>query len=110
MKKLAILMALLVLITPAGLLAQQTATVTLSLVVTHAAILTWDASSTQGVTQYNVYRGTATGGPYTKITSGNFLTYSDKNVASGTTYFWVVTAVNSGGESGFSNEVSGAIP
>jgi fibronectin type 3 domain-containing protein len=110
-KKLSIiLMALLVLFAPVGLLAQQTATITLSLVVTHAATLTWNASATVGVTQYNVYRGTVSGGPYTMIASGNFLTYTDTNVTSGSTYYWVVTAVENGTQSSNSNEVSGMIP
>lgn len=100
----------LVLAIALGLSAQQTATTTLSIVVTHAAILTWTASTTSGVTQYNVYRGTVSGGPYTRIASGNFLTYTDTTGTPGSTYYWVVTAVDAGGESSYSNEVTATIP
>lgn len=108
--KLRIIGLLLLVFMTAGA-AQQQATVTLALQITHAAILTWSASSTPGITQYNVYRGTISGGPYTKIASGNFLTYTDSNVTSGSTYFWVVTAVDSNNqESPYSNQVTGTIP
>jgi fibronectin type 3 domain-containing protein len=48
------------------------------------------------VVGYNVYRGTVAGGPYTQVNSSlvNGTTYSDTTVASGTTYFYVVTAVD----------------
>jgi len=53
------------------------------------------------------------GGAYAKINSSLVvvLDYTDSNVQSGTTYYYVTTAVNSSGnESVFSNEVSGTIP
>ena len=99
----------LVLILAPGLLAQQTATTTQTLKVTHAGILTWNAS-TSTVTGYNVYRGTKSGGPYTLLVSVNSLTFADTTVAPGATYFWVVTALANTQESGYSNEVSGTIP
>jgi fibronectin type 3 domain-containing protein len=74
--------------------------------------LTWNAS-TSTVAGYNVYRGTVSGGAYAKINSSLVvvLDYTDSNVQSGTTYYYVTTAVNSSGnESVFSNEVSGTIP
>jgi fibronectin type 3 domain-containing protein len=70
-------------------------------------------ASTSTVTGYNVYRGTVSGGLYTKINSALFtaLTYTDSTVQSGTTYYYVTTAVDSGGnESVYSNEVSAPIP
>jgi fibronectin type 3 domain-containing protein len=99
----------LVLILAPGLWAQQTARTSLTLKATHAGILTWNAS-TSTVTGYNVYRGTKSGGPYTLLTSVNSLTFADTTVVAGTTYFWVVTAVNNTQESGYSNEVTGTIP
>lgn len=67
--------------------------------------LTWTAS--QNATAYNVYRGTTSGGPYTKIFTGVTATsYADNAVTNGTTYYYVVTATNQFGESGYSNEVS----
>jgi len=80
--------------------------------VVHSAALVWTAS-TSTVAGYNVYRGTVSGGPYTKINSSlvGALTYTDSTVQSGTTYYYVITAVDSSGtESVFSNQVSAAIP
>jgi len=92
------------------------ATVTLSgtgvAPVQHSVALTWDAS-TSTVSGYNVYRGTVSGGPYTLINSGlvTTLSYTDSTVQSGTTYYYVTTAVDSSGnESVHSNEVSAPIP
>ncbi len=69
--------------------------------------LSWSASA--GATSYNVKRGTVSGGPYDVIGSATTTTYTDNTAANGTTYFYVVSAVNSAGESGNSTEVS-AIP
>lgn len=80
---------------------------------THTVGLTWDASSSTGVMGYFVYRGTTTGGPYSKQNSSPdaSLAYTDSSLLSGQTYFYVVTATDSSGiESAFSNESSVAIP
>ncbi|HSY99688.1 MAG TPA: choice-of-anchor D domain-containing protein, partial [Terriglobales bacterium] len=80
--------------------------------VQHSVTLTWTAS-TSTVAGYNVYRGTTSGGPYTKISSSliTTLAYTDTTVQSGTTYFYVATSVDSSGdESVNSNEVSAPIP
>ena len=69
--------------------------------------LSWTASS--GATSYNVKRGTAHGGPYTTISSPSAPSYTDTGLTAGTTYFYVVSAVNANGESGNSAEVS-AVP
>jgi fibronectin type 3 domain-containing protein len=67
--------------------------------------LSWTVVS--NAISYNLYRSTTTGGPYSQIaTSVTGITYSDTTVTNGTTYYYVVTAVNSGGESGYSNEAS----
>jgi hypothetical protein len=68
--------------------------------------LTWAASA--GATSYNIYRSTTPGGeggtPYqTGITATSF---TDTGVSNGTTYYYQVTAVSSGGESARSAEVS----
>ncbi|MFX1283146.1 MAG: hypothetical protein ACFFB5_05800 [Promethearchaeota archaeon] len=62
------------------------------------------------VLDYNVYRGSQSGGPYALIGSTTTLNYVDKNVVSDTTYYYVVTAENDFGESENSNEVTIAIP
>jgi hypothetical protein len=78
--------------------------------VQHTASLAW-AASTSTVTGYNVYRGVQTGGPYAQIGSANGTNYADGTVQSGTTYFYVVTAVDSAGhESVFSNQVQAVVP
>jgi predicted RNase H-related nuclease YkuK (DUF458 family) len=65
--------------------------------------LSWTGSS--GATSYNIYRGTSSG-EESKITTGvSATTYTDSSAVNGTTYFYEVTAVNSTGESGRSNEV-----
>ena len=73
--------------------------------------LNWDASSSS-VAGYNIYRGGKTGGPYGKIASLDPETsYTDTTVASGQTYYYVTTAVNSSGEeSSYSNQVTAKIP
>ena len=67
--------------------------------------LTWTASS--GATGYNVKRASASGGPYATIASGVTSTsYVNSGLTSGTTYYYVVTAVNAAGESGNSPQAS----
>ncbi|HEY6943741.1 MAG TPA: fibronectin type III domain-containing protein [Candidatus Acidoferrum sp.] len=78
----------------------------------HSVTLTWEAS-TSAVKGYNIYRGTKSGGPYTKINSDPVpgLTYLDKDVKSGTTYYYVTRAVDANGrESGNSNEIIVTVP
>jgi DNA-binding beta-propeller fold protein YncE/fibronectin type 3 domain-containing protein len=67
--------------------------------------LSWNASS--GATSYNVKRSTTSGGPYSTIATGVASTsFLDTTVVNGTTYYYVVTAVNAAGESGNSNQAS----
>ncbi len=67
--------------------------------------LTWNASS--GATSYNVKRATTSGGPYTQIANTTTTNDTDASLTNGTTYYYVVSAVNSAGESGNSSQVSG---
>jgi fibronectin type 3 domain-containing protein len=81
-------------------------------VVPPSVTLGWTAS-TSTVSGYNIYRGTISGGPYVKVNSSliTTLAYTDTTVQSGTTYFYVATAVDSSGnESVNSNEVSAPVP
>jgi hypothetical protein len=78
----------------------------------HSVDLSWTAS-TSTVAGYNVYRGSASGGPYTKINTALslLLTYMDNSVQAGQTYYYVTTAVDSTGtESANSNEVQAVVP
>jgi hypothetical protein len=87
-------------------------TATASSQQTHSVSLSWTAS-TSTVSGYNVYRSTTTGSGFTKLNAAVLpgLAFSDTNVTPGTTYFYVATAVDSGGdESADSNQVSAVIP
>ena len=66
--------------------------------------LTWTASS--NAASYAVKRATTTGGPYGDIGTAASTSYTDSTVVNGTTYFYVVTAVNSQGASTASIQVS----
>lgn len=69
--------------------------------------LTWNAS--QGAVSYTVKRSSSANGTYTEIASNVTGTaYTDTSVANGTTYYYVVTAVNTVGESQPSAQVSAA--
>ena len=68
-------------------------------------ILAW--SSSLGATRYVVKRATTSGGPYTTIAPNvKGAGYTDMTALNGTTYYYVVSAANSLGESGDSNEAS----
>lgn len=77
----------------------------------HAVILSWNPSTTPGVT-YNVYRGTQTLGPYSQIARQvTSLSYEDTDVNQGVLYFYVVTAADGlNQESSYSNEATALIP
>jgi hypothetical protein len=66
--------------------------------------LSWSGSGS-GVT-YNLYRGTASGAESLYATGLIATSTNDATVVSGTTYYYVVTAVGAGGESARSNEAS----
>jgi hypothetical protein len=66
--------------------------------------LSWTAST--GTTTYNVKRSTTTAGPYATISSPATTSFTDTGLTNGTPYFYVVTAVNSAGESGPSNQAT----
>jgi len=67
--------------------------------------LAWNAST--GATSYNVKRATTSGGAYTTIVTGVTTTsYADTGVTNGTTYYYVVAAVNASGESPNSAQAS----
>jgi hypothetical protein len=78
----------------------------------HSVALTWTAS-TSTVSGYNIYRSTVSGSGFAKLNSTLVasLNYSDTDVQPGSTYFYVATSVDSGGdESSDSNQVTAAIP
>jgi fibronectin type 3 domain-containing protein len=66
--------------------------------------LTWTASA--GATSYHVKRGTTSGGPYTQVAVPTTSSDTDTGLTNGTTYYYVVSALNAVGESANSAEVS----
>jgi len=66
--------------------------------------LTWNASA--GATNYHLKRSTTAGSGYTQIGAPATANFADSGLANGTTYYYVVTAVNTAGESGNSNQAS----
>jgi Abnormal spindle-like microcephaly-assoc'd, ASPM-SPD-2-Hydin len=78
----------------------------------HSVALSWDPS-TSTVAGYNLYRGTQSGGPYSKLNSSllSGTTYTDSGVQPGATYYYVSTAVTSSNvESAYSNQATAVIP
>jgi enterochelin esterase-like enzyme/fibronectin type 3 domain-containing protein len=74
------------------------------------AALRWTASS--NATSYNVKRATTNGGPYSTVANVAGTNYTDRGVIGGatviggTTYYYVVSALNLGGESTNSSQAS----
>jgi trimeric autotransporter adhesin len=75
-------------------------------------ILSWAAPASDGgspVTGYNIYQGTSAGGESTTPDNSSPVSgtsYTATGLTNGTTYYFVVTAVNAAGEGPQSNEVS----
>ena len=68
-------------------------------------MLTWNAVS--GATSYKVYRATSQKGTYSLLGTVTTTSYTNTGAKAGTTYWYKVKAVNSAGESAYSNTVSG---
>lgn len=80
---------------------------------TGTATLQWDASPDPRVIAYRVYWGTAPRTYSQALGAGVLVTGTSHTVpalASGATYYFAVTAVGDGQESGYSNEASKAFP
>ena len=67
--------------------------------------LSWNSSS--GATSYNVLRSTVSGSGFASVATGLGTTsYTNTGLTNGTTYYYVVTATNIAGTSGYSNQAS----
>jgi Abnormal spindle-like microcephaly-assoc'd, ASPM-SPD-2-Hydin/Cep192 domain 4/HYDIN/CFA65/VesB-like, Ig-like domain len=78
----------------------------------HSVALNWSPTSSS-YNGFNVYRGSKSGGPYTRVNSSMVSTssYTDSSVTSGSTFYYVATEVGTDGvESSYSNEASANIP
>ena len=78
---------------------------------THSVNLSWNGSTSSGISGYNVYRASYSGscGPFGKINSllNTGTLYTDATVANSTSYCYAATTVNTSNvESGYSNIVS----
>ena len=109
------LLALFLILPLPGWSQQQTqAPFTVTVNAAHNVVLTWTNSVTAGVTGYNVYRSTVSGGPYTKINDSPVQSGATnaKDVLAGQTYYYVITAIGSDGvtQSAYSAETSATIP
>jgi Abnormal spindle-like microcephaly-assoc'd, ASPM-SPD-2-Hydin/Protein of unknown function (DUF1573) len=81
----------------------------------YSVMLKWTASlpTPAAIVGYYIYRGTISGGPYARLNStvNASTSYTDNTVASGQTYYYVVTSVDSGNvQSANSTQVSAMIP
>jgi hypothetical protein len=73
--------------------------------------LAWNPSPAPGIVGYNVYSGRASKSYTNMFSVGNVTNASAASLASGATYYFSVTAVDSTGlESPFSNEISYSVP
>jgi hypothetical protein len=66
--------------------------------------LSW--TPTAGATSYNVKRSTTSGGSYTTVGSPTSPSFTNTGLTNGTTYYYVVSAVKSAGQSANSSQVS----
>jgi hypothetical protein len=66
--------------------------------------LVWDASA--GATGYNLYWGTVSGGPYTKLNVNNVLTYKLTKLTCNPCYFTATAYDAQGAESDYATEIS----
>lgn len=70
--------------------------------------LTWSAVT--GATSYNVKRSPHSGGPYTTVANVTTNTYTDTGLSDGTTYYYVISALNGSTESQNSTEFAATVP
>lgn len=85
---------------PTGLIANSTGNSQIT--------LNWNPAI--GATSYAVKRANTNGGPYQFIASAASTNYSDTGLSNGVTYYYVVSAVNAGGESLNSNQAGTVTP
>lgn len=79
----------------------------LSVTATSMTSLTLDWDAADGANEYNLYRSAALVGGYTRVYAGEDTSYEDTGLLYGATYYYQVSAENSGGESEMASAVGG---
>ena len=87
---------------------QELVTLVITAPSSGTATLTWDPGTS--VAGYKVYTWTSSNAYGAPVDVGNVTTFQSFSLQSGKTYYFAVTAYNSTGESGYSNEASKSIP
>ncbi|MEK7065036.1 MAG: hypothetical protein AAB963_01185, partial [Patescibacteria group bacterium] len=72
--------------------------------------ITWTAVSNVDLLGYEIYRSTSVGGTYTQLNTSNIIgtSYTDTTVTNGSTYYYKVTAGDTGGDESELSSVSNA--
>jgi hypothetical protein len=81
--------------------------------ISHTVSLSWNASTSTNIKGYYVYRADIAGGAYAKLNGSpvSATAYADGSVASGRTYYYVTTAVDTNNiESTYSNQATAVVP
>ena len=74
--------------------------------------LSWTANTESDLAGYNVYRAETSGGPYTQVNGSPVASaqYTDSAVTNGTTYYYVVRAVDGAGQESLDSNETSATP
>lgn len=81
--------------------------------IPHTVSLRWNPSTSSNIRGYNVYRAAVAGGAFGKLNASpmSATSYVDSTVASGRTYYYVTTTVNTNNlESAYSNQAAAVVP
>jgi len=72
--------------------------------------ITWSAVSNSDLLGYEIYRSTTAGGTYTQLNTSNITgtSYTDNSVSNGSTYYYKVSAGDTGGDESAVSSVSNA--
>ncbi len=91
-------------ISATGYTTPNTTNLTLGTITATSIQFSWDGET--GATGYNIYRST-NGTDFSFLVNSLTTNYTNSGLTSGATYYYKVTSYNSGGESAFSNSISG---